>query len=170
MSAGKAKVAIAAVVALAMASGAHGHHHHGGLAGVLDAMPAAPVPAGASQSRVAWARAFLRAIPEPRTRCNVNAVTAWETAEGGGFGNEAANNPLNLNPGPGSGWPGYYVTGAWAFPDATTGLTYTVRTVRNYGGILAALHAGNDAQAVASAVENSPWAASHYGYGLTAAC
>lgn len=43
MSAGKAKLVIAAAVALAMASGAHHHHHHGGLAGVLDAMPQVPL-------------------------------------------------------------------------------------------------------------------------------
>ena len=166
---GKAVVA-AGAVALVMASGAHHGKHHHGLLASLDSMAAVPVPAGASHSRVSWARAFLRAIPEPRTACNVGAVVAWETAEGGGFGNEAAANPLNLNPGPGSGWPGYYVSGAWAFPDTGTGMRYTVQTVRNYPGILGALSAGNNAQAVADAIENSPWAASHYGYGLTAAC
>src|SRR5215469_13620752 len=68
------KVGIA-VVAVAVLSGAAGkvvahHRHHGG-------QPAA-IPAGDLSTRVAWARAFLRAIPEPRTQCNLNAVTEWE--------------------------------------------------------------------------------------------
>jgi hypothetical protein len=164
-------VAAAVVVGGALAFGSpHHHHHHGG--GLLDSLAAVPVSAGASHSRVAWARAFLRAIPEPRTACNVGAVVAWETAEGGGFGNQAQANPLNVNPGAGAGWPGYPATGAWAFPDTATGIAYSAQTIRNgyYPGILAALRAGNNAQAVANAIEDSPWAASHYGYGLTAAC
>jgi hypothetical protein len=72
----------------------------------------------------------------------------------------------------GSCWPGYNATGAWAFPDAQTGLRYTVSTLNNgnYGAILSALRAGNNAQAVMNAIQASPWAASHYGYSLTASC
>lgn len=119
-----------------------------------------------------WDHALLAALGDPRTSCNVNAVAAWERAEGGGFGNQAAFNPLNVNPGSGAGWPGYSATGAWAFPDAVTGLRYTVATLRNgyYGGILAALSAGNSAQAVCDAIMASPWAASRYGGTLTATC
>jgi hypothetical protein len=40
----------------------------------------------------------------------------------------------------------------------------------NYGPILSALRAGGNAQAVMNAIQASPWAASHYGYGLTASC
>jgi hypothetical protein len=127
---------------------------------------------GGPGTRRGWAKAFLAAIPEPVTRCNVNAVVAWETAEGGGFGNQAANDPLNLNPPANTSWPGQHVIGAWAFPTATDGLTYTVQVIHNgsYGSILAALSQGGDAQAVCNAIMASPWAGSHYSGSLTASC
>jgi hypothetical protein len=131
------------------------------------------VPGGADLgTRPGWARALLSADRLPVTSCNLSAVTAWETREGGGFGNQAWFNPLNVNPGPGAGWPGYPAIGAWAFPDAATGLQYTVATLNNgsYGGILSALRAGDSAQAVCDAIMASPWAASRYGGTLTATC
>lgn len=133
----------------------------------------AAMPGGTSLgTHAGWARALLAADSLPQTSCNLNAVLAWERAEGGGFGNQAAYNPLNVNPGPGAGWPGYNATGAWAFPDAATGLRYTVRTLNNgnYGAILAALRAGDSAQRVCNAIMASPWAASHYRGTLAAGC
>jgi len=119
-----------------------------------------------------WMRAFLAADGMPETRCDKVAVRVWMSHEGGGFGNQAVGNPLNLNPPAGTGWPGHQVTGAWAFPSTRAGLAdglrYTVATVANYPGIQAALRAGDNAQAVLTQVEDSPWAQSHYGYGLTA--
>ena len=168
-------VVVAAVMASAANAAGHDRHHHG-QHGQLDSVPNPPsvssLPAGIGTSRLAWTKAFLREIPEPVTTCNKDAVVAWETAEGGGFGNQASNNPLNVNPPAGTPWPGYHANGAWAFPTADDGLHWTVLTIRNgnYGGILGALHQGNDAQAVADAIENSPWAQSHYGYALTATC
>lgn len=162
---GGAKLAIAAGVALVMASGAHSGGH-----GILSELTSSAVPASIAYSRTAWAHAFLADIPEPETPANLCSVVTWETREGGGFGNQAANNPLNLNPGSGAGWPGSPAIGAWAFPDAPTGLAYTVRVVRSYPGILAALHRGDSAQSVLNAVMASPWAASHYGGTLTADC
>jgi hypothetical protein len=119
-----------------------------------------------------WASALLAADGLPQTSCNMSAVTTWERAEGGGFGNQAAYDPLNVNPGAGANWPGYNAIGAWAFPNAADGLRYTVATLNDgyYGGILAALRAGDSAQAVCDAIENSPWAGSHYNYDLTASC
>jgi hypothetical protein len=166
-----AAAAVTVGLSLAGLSQTHGHHHgHHVQNGMLTSVQASAGNPGNLSTRASWARAFLQDIPEPLTRCDRNAVIAWETAEGGGFGNQAENNPLNLNPGPGAGWPGYNATGAWAFPTARIGLRYTVQTVRSYGGILAALRAGNNAQAVANAIEDSPWAASHYHYALTATC
>lgn len=163
--------AVAVAVVLAGVTAATGHHHHSGHAPAQD-MASLPVSGTGLSTRAGWDRAFLREIPEPVTRCNFNAVLNWMTREGGGFGNQAENNPLNVNPGPGAPWPGYNAIGAWAFPDARTGLDYSVRTIENgnYGGILAALHAGNSAQAVCNAIMASPWAASRYGGTLTAEC
>ena len=164
-------LAIAGVVVVAAAGAGHkavaGTVRHAG-AGAGIAVPARSDlgnPDG-------WARALLAADSLPVTVCNFNAVTEWERREGGGFGNQASYDPLNVNPGPGAGWPGHPAIGAWAFPDAATGLRYTVAVLNNgdYGGILAALRAANNAQAVCDAIMASPWAASHYDGTLTASC
>lgn len=168
----KAAIAVVvAVLAAAMAGGkaAASPHHHGG-----HAAAGLPFIGGGTSldTHAGWARGLLAADRLPQTGCNVSAVLEWEAREGGGFGNQAHYNPLNVNPGPGAGWPGYSATGAWAFPDAATGLRYTVATLNNgyYGGILAALRAGNSAQRVCNAIMASPWAASRYGGTLTASC
>ena len=163
---------IAAVIAIA-AAGA-GHKAVAGAARDAGAaIGAVAIPAGSDLTDPAgWARALLAADSLPQTSCNLSAVTAWEHAEGGGFGNQAAYNPLNVNPGAGAGWPGGPAIGAWAFPDAATGLLYTVRTLNNgyYGAVIAALRAGDSAQAVCDAIMASPWAGSHYYGTLTATC
>lgn len=166
----KQALAIAGVIVLAAASSGHkqitGAVSHAGAS--LDSISVS----GDLNTPVGWAGSLLAAEGDPETACNLNAVTEWEAREGGGFGNQAAYNPLNVNPGPGAGWPGYNATGAWAFPDAATGLRYTVSTLNNgdYGAVLAALRAGNSAQAVCDAIMASPWAASHYDGSLTASC
>lgn len=119
-----------------------------------------------------WAKAFLASAKLPLTTCNYHAVLEWEAHEGGGFGNQALYNPLNVNPPANTGWPGYHADGAWAFPDAQTGLNYTVSTLYNgnYTSILIAFRNGGSAQADCNAIQDSPWAGSHYSYTLHAAC
>jgi hypothetical protein len=167
-------IAVAAFVVLAAGSGAKvAHHGTSGGHGSTAAVTAVIVPAGSNLPTPAgWASALLAAEGDPRTSCDFSAVTEWEAREGGGFGNQASFNPLNVNPGPGAGWPGSNATGAWAFPDAADGLRYTVQTLNDgyYGAILSALRAGNSAQAVCDAIMASPWAASHYDGTLTANC
>jgi hypothetical protein len=160
----QAKAAGGVLVLLLAAHGMKTHHGHGVTAN-LDSIGSSNL-----STRDSWARALLRADGLPRTSCNIAAVVAWELHEGGGFGNQAAFDPLNVNPGAGANWPGHNAIGAWAFPDAATGLRYTVRTLNNgnYGAIISALQAGTSDQAVLTAVENSPWAQSHYGYALSA--
>lgn len=171
ISSREALIGLAVFVALVAASGgvktAVAHR------GTASQGRAVPVPPGSDLgTRAGWAKALLAADSLPVTACNMSAVTEWEAREGGGFGNQASYDPLNVNPGPGAGWPGYPAIGAWAFPDAATGLRYTVRTLNlpAYGGIRAALAAGDDAQAVCDAIMASPWASSHYGGTLAAAC
>jgi hypothetical protein len=165
---------VGAVIFAALASaGTKAAVHHGHAGHTRAAVTAVIIPAGSNLGTPAGvASALLAADSLPRTSCNLNAVTAWERAEGGGFGNQASYDPLNVNPGPGAGWPGHPAIGAWAFPDAATGLRYTVSTLNNgyYGGILSALRAGNSAQAVCNAIMASPWAANRYGGTLTATC
>ena len=164
-------VVLVAVLAAGLAGGKAASPHHGRISAAAAGLPF--IGGGTSlDTRSGWARGLLAADHLPQTSCNMSAVLEWEAREGGGFGNQAHFNPLNVNPGPGAGWPGYNATGAWAFPDAQTGLRYTVSTLNNgyYGGILAALRRGNSAQSVCNAIMASPWAASRYGGTLTASC
>lgn len=159
------------VVAAAVAGGSH--KAVTGTAGHVGAGLDVTIPASSNLGTPAgWAKALLAAEADPQTSCDLSAINAWEHREGGGFGNQAVYNPLNVNPGPGAGWPGHPAIGAWAFPDAQTGLRYTVATLNNgdYAGILAALRAGDNTQAVCDAIMASPWAASRYDGTLTATC
>lgn len=114
--------------------------------------------------RVGWAEALLKGIGAPVNQQTKSAVVVWEVAEGGGFGNQAANNPLNLNPGPGAKWPGHNANGAWAFPTAADGLKESVDYLHmsNFAGINKALRAGKSEHAILQAIVASPWAGSHY--------
>src|SRR5215467_3344251 len=97
-----------------------------------------------------WQAQILRGVGAPATPTNFDALAAWQRAEGG----TALNNPFNttlLTP---------QATGAinsvgvrnYATPEA--GIQATIDTLNNgrYAPIIAALRAGNNAQAVASAV------------------
>jgi hypothetical protein len=118
-------------------------------------------------SRASFAKALLKAIGAPLSAGNIKAVTSWETIEGGGFGNQAANNPMNLNPGK-ANWPGHNADGAWAFPTLADGLKYTAQYLgmSNYSGILSALKADTKGSGISviNAIMDSPWAQSHYGH------
>jgi hypothetical protein len=155
----KAAAAVAALVLAGAGQGAARAVHHA-------RTTAAPIPDASSYTPASWARAFLGAIGEPETACNLAAVRAWEAAEGGAWGNSATANPLNTT---------YDASGAWeaagkvtatinsdgvrAFDSWRTGLIANVTVIRNglYSPVLSALSAGNNAQAVADAVASSPW-------------
>src|SRR5262245_48522793 len=110
-----------------------------------------------------WQAQILQApgINAPLTRQNFDALNAWQRAEGG----TALNNPVNTtlstpgatsynNLGGGTGVQNYQT------PQAGIQATINTLTNGNYGGVLSALRAGNNAQAVASAVGASPWGTS----------
>ena len=114
--------------------------------------------AGGKVTQITWAQAFLKKIGVPVTADNVAAVVAWEMAEGGHWYNTAYYNPLNTT----QSMPGATIfnsVGVKAYKSWMQGLEASVITINNgyYGGILAALRRGNDAQAVADAVAASPW-------------
>lgn len=132
---------------------------HSIAAGAGDPLSMAAVPASGSGSQQQWAQQFLAVIGEPQTACNEAAVTAWQEAEGGGPGGDGAsyNNLNTTQPGPGD-WSINSV-GVKAYPSYQEGLQANATAITNglYGGVLSALRAGDNAQAVADAVANSPW-------------
>jgi hypothetical protein len=149
---GKEGAAAAVVAGLMLAAAVHVSTP--GAGGVL----AADIPNGSAYTPHTWAVALLTATHLPVTACNVSAVTDWENAEGGNWGNSAAANPLNTTlPEPGS--HAINSAGVQAYPSWPVGFTATVATLSNgdYPGILGALRAGDNAGAVAAAVGASPW-------------
>ena len=113
-----------------------------------------PAPAGRYTPQT-WAPAFLRLAGLPRTPCDRAAVVAWIGAEGS---NPAWHNLLDSTlPEPGS--RPVNLVGVQAYTSWRQGLRANADTIRNgyYPGVLAALEAGGDAQAVADAVAQSPW-------------
>lgn len=163
-------IGIGLAIALIVASG-----HHLSLKGAAAGQPASVTavnahgvaPAGSSYTPQTWAAAFLGYGGFQQTGCDLAAVEAWESAEGGQWGpnprDDGTYNPLNTTrPEPGSsgvistGTPGVYVQG---YPSWREGFQGTLAVLDNglYGAVIAALRAGDSAQAVADAVASSPW-------------
>jgi hypothetical protein len=104
---------------------------------------------------VQWAKDFLTRLGAPITASNVQAIMAWETAEG----TRAAYNPLATTQGGYAGETTFNSVGVKNYATYQDGLDANVQVINNglYSNILAALHQGDSAQAVAQAVANSPW-------------
>jgi hypothetical protein len=136
----------------------------GSSGGGAAAAPAAVPAAGAGSGGAAWARSLLAAGGWPETSCNLGAVVAWERAEGS---TPAWHNLLDTTLREPGSRPVNSV-GVQAYPSVQAGLAATVATLRGgpYGPILAALAAGDSAQAVADAVAASPWGTERF----TASC
>jgi hypothetical protein len=166
-SGGGGKLGIAAVAVVMLVAGSHGKHHGHGVVAELLSSASSVIPSGGSYTPQSFARAVLRAEGDPRTPCNMGAMLAWEAAEGGHWNNTATYNPLNTTlPEPGSS--PMNPVGVQSYTSWGQGLRATVDTLNNgnYPGILAALSAGDDAQAVADAVGASPWGTGYF----TAGC
>jgi hypothetical protein len=178
-----AGVAIAAVVIAAAAS--KGHHLPPAAAPGQHAAAGTPAsagttavttPDGTSYTPPSWAQAFLAVDSLPQTACNLAAIEAWEAEEGGQWNNSASYNPLNTTyDGPGGSWLGdgkitatINSAGVRAYDAWADGFTANLAALNNglYGGVLSALRAGDDAQAVADAVASSPWGTAPF----TASC
>jgi hypothetical protein len=156
-----AAIAVAAAVLLSGTAGARAVPAHRG--------HATGAVAAVGYTQASWARALLRAGGFRGTPCNVAAVVAWENAEGGNWANGALHNPLNdARWMPGS-WlmPGYNPAHVRAYSDWGSGLRAALATLNgpDYGSIRAALVNGNDAQAVATAVAQSPWGTHYFSAG-----
>jgi hypothetical protein len=144
--------AVAAGVVMAALTG-----HHAGTGGMA-VTARAVIPDGSAYTPASWAAALLSAEGWPRTACNLGAVTAWERAEGGHWANNAAYNPLNTTQREPGSRP-VNSASVQAYTSWAEGFRATLTTLGNgrYGGILAALSAGDSARAVAGAVAASPW-------------
>ncbi|MGW5978767.1 hypothetical protein ACWFMH_19645, partial [Bacillus altitudinis] len=105
-----------------------------------------------------WAQKLLGLLGVPVSQTNVDALVAWQKAEGGHWNNPDRYNPLNTT----QSAPGAVSTnshGVKSYVSWDQGLTATVKTLTNglYGGILDALKRGDSAESVVSAVTRSPW-------------
>jgi hypothetical protein len=159
MSTGQ-KAAVVGIAAVVLTGAGHAgavvHAKHGKHA--VDPAAVAIAPGGSAYTPASWASAFLGMLGEPQTPCNLGAVTAWENAEGGAWVDGATANPLNTTqPEPGS--YGINSDNVMAYPSWQEGFEANATAITNgfYGGILSALRAGDNAQAVADAVASSPW-------------
>ncbi|MFZ4515750.1 MAG: hypothetical protein ACOYN3_05510 [Acidimicrobiia bacterium] len=122
--------------------------------GFAAALAKAEAPSGASPDRAKWAADLLDRLQIPKTPENVRAMTAWAQAEG----TKASFNPLATTQGA-SGATNFNSVGVKNYPSYEVGLEATVKTLLNgrYENILGALRRGNSAEAVGSAIEDSPW-------------
>lgn len=109
------------------------------------------VPGGSGD----FASDILSGIGAPITPENLRAIKAWMRAEG--------TDPSNFNPlATTQGAEGARVLnshGVKGYTSYEQGLKATIQTLLNgfYGNIIEALKAGNNAMAVAEAIESSPW-------------
>jgi len=109
----------------------------------------------AGVNSVQWANDFLNALGMPTTPSNVQAITAWQQAEG----TKAAFNPLATTQGGYAGETQFNSVGVKNFASYQDGLAANVKVITNgrYGNILAALQQGTNAMDVAKAIAASPW-------------
>lgn len=112
-----------------------------------------------------WARDFLAQAGFVITPDNLRAVVSWEYAESGVPPNAAKFNPLNTTQKMPGSWDFNYNGGypVQNYPDYRTGIVANAKVIHNgyYPNVVAALTAGNDAQAVVDAVVASPWGTHH---------
>src|ERR1041385_4161813 len=102
-----------------------------------------------------FARGILSALGAPDTPSNEPALLTWFNAEQPPQGPNASFNPLNIQAGdfPHAGTSG---TGQYNFASFNDGVTQTAAFLRQgyYTGIVGALQAGNNADAVLQAVQD----------------
>jgi hypothetical protein len=108
--------------------------------------------------RVQWGEDLGRLARWPLVTNLLISLVAWETAEGGGFGNVAAYNPLNTTL-PAEGSHGINGVNVQAYPSYNTGLAATLETLQNgdYASVVQALSQGFVPSTVAQIVGDSPW-------------
>jgi hypothetical protein len=128
-----------------------------------------PSSGSPAEQKQQWATQFLQGVGAPVTEANLKAITTWMNAEGGNWNNTAKYNPLNTTkPMPGATTMKGSSAGVKSYTSWEQGLQANVSTLNlsYYKDVRSALMRGDDTEAVLQAVQNSPWAAGHYGYKL----
>lgn len=110
-----------------------------------------------------WARWVLRDGNWPQSSNNTTVITQWMASEEPVSDWWDRNNPLNNGLGSGGG------SGLGSYSNLLDAAAFAAQNLRqgtsNYGTIDADLAASAPPATTASAIWNSPWASSHYGYG-----
>jgi hypothetical protein len=127
-------------------------------AGAVAVSDSSPTSALTIDNPQDFAVALLRALGDPVSLSNTEAIVAWCSREGGGWNNVAHFNPLNTS----MRMPGSHSIngdGVQSYISWSQGIVATVATLNSgaYRGILAALSAGSSIGAVEGAVEASSW-------------
>jgi hypothetical protein len=112
-----------------------------------------------------FAKAILSVMGWPETQSNIDALEAWEQAEGGNWHNSAAYNPLNTTqPEPGATSAGTSQASIRAYTGWPEGIAATAATLqqnqRGYAGIRSAFSSGKAAQYLPGAISASAWGTS----------
>ena len=119
----------------------------GGQAGTTPQSTGGSAPvSGRAETPLIWAESILAAMGWPETQSNIDAMVAWEAAEGGNWENPDSANPLDTT----MDAPGARSTnsaGVKAYTSWAQGLAATVATLKlsYYPGIRAAFASGNAA-------------------------
>ena len=123
----------------------------------------AKVVKGTGDKKV-WATQLLSALGAPVTDTSINALTTWQSREGGHWENSASFNPLNTTYDPDKKYESMNSVGVRRYPSWTEGISATVNTLtgnqadsRGYTAIVDALRSGADTSAILSAISNSAW-------------
>ncbi len=107
-----------------------------------------------------WARSVIAGVGGTPTQAKVDAVVAWQNAEGG-----PADNPLNTTLGQG-GAQGSAIKG---YGSVAAGVTATINTLLggSYGPLVSLLKGNGSTSAIKTAVIQSPWDGSNHSAGTT---
>lgn len=113
-----------------------------------------------AQTPLSFAEAVIAAMGWPETKSNIDAMEAWEQAEGGNWKNNAAANPLDTTL-PESGSYSINSAGVQSYTGWPEGIAATVATLkenqRGYASIRTAFESGKAAQYLPAALNASAW-------------
>jgi peptidoglycan hydrolase-like protein with peptidoglycan-binding domain len=109
-----------------------------------------------------WAALVLKDGNWPQSTNNVTVLTQWMASENPATNWYNRNNPLNNGLGSGGG------AGLGSYSDLLIAAHYVAENLTNgssYSAVVADLSSSAAPATTATAIQNSPWASSHYGYG-----